>query len=251
LRRKTEYRFAFSLWLLLLLLLAGPASAGLITFDEPGLVHGQIIDDEYQSLQLTISVDAVQGPDVAVLYDTELRNVGPTFEDLEYPLDQQGNILVLQANTTGCGDGVCDVPDDIGARPAGQFILDFGFSLAEFGLDILDVDSLAENGSLSFFSSVEGGGFVQVGSSIGFDELADPNSPFFRGFNFGNNGLSVIAPLTANDVGGSFDRVVVSMGGSGGIDNLTYTAVPEPGTVALLGVGLAGLAVVGRRRSES
>ena len=42
------------------------------------------------------------------------------------------------------------------------------------------------------------------------------------------------------------DKVVIELGGSGAIDNLTFSHVPEPSTLLLSALGLAGLGAARR-----
>ena len=64
----------------------------------------------------------------------------------------------------------------------------------------------------------------------------------------GNNTANRFAAVTAESVGlDRFDRVVLNLGGSGGIDNVQATLIPEPSTALLMALGLGGLALPGRR----
>jgi hypothetical protein len=47
---------------------------------------------------------------------------------------------------------------------------------------------------------------------------------------------------------GEFDEVVITLGGSGGVDNIV-TLVPEPSTLALLSLGL-GVLLLARPRGH-
>lgn len=88
-----------------------------------------------------------------------------------------------------------------------------------------------------FFNKVEMfNGATSLGSVIG---AGGPNS-------FWN--------ITAVGAGEAFNRIEITLNGAGGccfeFDNLAVTAVPEPGTAALLGLGIAGT-IVRVRRSRS
>ncbi|MCL4684883.1 PEP-CTERM sorting domain-containing protein [Myxococcota bacterium] len=83
-------------------------------------------------------------------------------------------------------------------------------------------------------------------TQLNFD--IDPNSPLCTGeavtcaealANVGNLQFGTSAPLALTEVDQAFLL---------GLDQVTITAVPEPGTTGLLATGLAGLAALGRRR---
>lgn len=141
----------------------------------------------------------------------------------------------------GPGGGAGYDPDDEGSRPAGTITLDFGRLLSGgfgFGFDLLDVE-----GALEFPS-----GFVATFFNGG-TQIQQTNFADLAGMTWGNNSLNRVAPsqfASAQD----FDRVRISLGGSGAIDNLVFGAVPEPSTVLLLCTGFVGL-VAFRRRGDS
>ena len=68
----------------------------------------------------------------------------------------------------------------------------------------------------------------------------------------GGLGLSFVeVALLAEELGiGAFDRVTVQLVSSGAIDNLTFAPVPEPGTLAMLALGLTGLASFRREKRK-
>ena len=233
------------------LLLPGAAVATTtITFSEFGVVHGEVVDTDFASLGLDsiITTNIGGGPDLGVVFDSLL--MGTNDGDLEgppwnvgnlAPNTVLGNILIIQENSSGCGDDVCDVPDDEGSRPAGSFDLSFATTpITSFGFDIVDVeDTTAENGSIVFYDGA-------ASFTISFDELEVGGAFEVAGLVFGNNSANRIPEITAASLGLSqFDRIVINMGGSGGIDNLV---IPEPGTGLLVLMGGAlGLAVRRRR----
>ena len=80
---------------------------------------------------------------------------------------------------------------------------------------------------------------------VTFGELAAADASIV----YGDNSANRIDPIFAQDLGLiSFDEVQIHFGGSMAIDNISYTELPEPGTVFLMGLGLTGLLLQSRRR---
>jgi hypothetical protein len=151
-------------------------------------------------------------------------------------------MLIIQENDYDCASGVCGRPDDEGRRPAGTLIFDFSQApVFDFGFDLIDVESTtAEDGSVTFYSGKDV-------VTIGFMDL-------LMGFELGDNTANRILPITpifddADDGPRALEGVVIELGGSGAVDNITFTPVPEPSTAVLLGLGLVGLAWSGRPRA--
>ena len=232
------------------------APGGLINFDDHA--PGTIIDNEYIGQGVTISVQRPDspGPAVATLYDT--GRTGEPDPDLQDPYDfgnlapsgTGGNILIIPENDTDRnGDGLIDVPNDEGDRPAGQFTISFSTPITTFGFDLVDVDGPAEyNQNAGYFASFYVNGNLEA--RVGFGSFVDPDSPFYDPtVRFGDNSANRIEPITARDLGMPyFDRVVLNFGGSGGTDNLIFTPVPEPSTALVAGVLLPALSMLRRRR---
>jgi hypothetical protein len=244
----------------LALAIAGSASAvtTVITFDElaRGFVHGSVVDTDYAGdagpTLTSIHVDNLAGgPDLAVTFDsgypgatTDPDLLGPGWSGGNLPGDTLlGNILIAQENATGCGDDVCDDPDDEGARPAADITLAISTPVELFGLDVIDIESSgAERGHLELFEGA---------TSVVIDWMEfEAGGAYDQAVVFGNNSLNRIV-LSAGQVGlGAIDKVVVRMGGSGGLDNIVLStpggAAPEPG-LALWLAPIAALLL--RRRS--
>ncbi|MEM7412674.1 MAG: PEP-CTERM sorting domain-containing protein [Myxococcota bacterium] len=227
-------------------LLAVPAAA--LTIDFETFSHGDIVANGSTAQSgYTLEVDhASRNFDLAVAFDTNIAPSQTSDDDLlsdggwsggNLASDTDlGSILILQENDN-CSASNCSDPDDEGRRPAGTFtfLLDQTYSL--FAFDLVDVeDSTAEAGEISFFLGGTNGTSV---ASFTFEDLL----MLGQGIAYGDNSANRV------DLGlvGDYDTVRVRLGGSGGFDNLIL-AVPEPGTAALLGMGLAGLAAAGRRR---
>ena len=230
-------------------------TAGALSFDS--LEHGEIAH-ELDGVTITAE-NFNRNFHYAVGFDT--RENGTRDPDLEAagsdPFWSGGNIayealnviLVIQENSYGCGDGVCNLPDDEGRRDAGNLIFDFDVALMAFGFDVVDVeDAMAENGRVSFFVG------NQPLAEVEFMDFVTEGSGFYDPYiEYGNNSANRISLITAMDLEiESFDRVIITMGGSGGIDNVVFEAfpvtnVPEPTTAILIVLGLL-IASVSRRR---
>jgi hypothetical protein len=121
-------------------------------------------------------------------------------------------------------------------------IFDFSISILDFGFDAVDIESLsAENATIKFF----GGGDSAVVDLMDFFDagsaLYDPT------LSLGNNTANRFGPISAAYLGLSeIDRVEFNLGGSGALDNLEVTLVPEPSMALLMSLGLGVLAA--RRR---
>lgn len=219
-----------------------------LSFDDVSLLHGSIVTDQYAGANVSIMATNVGGgPGLAVAFDSSLS--GTRDSDLEFGNGWSGgnlapdtvldNLLIVQENNIGCGDGRCDEPDDEGSRPAGTLIFEFDIPVLSFGFDLVDVeDTMAENGSITFYD--------------GFSTVNIAMMDFLAGFQLGDNSANRVEPFLVADLLGidQIDRVDINMGGSGAVDNVTFEPVPEPTTATLMGLGLTALAALGRRRQS-
>ncbi len=258
-------------------LLAVPAQAETITFS--GHAHGQVISNQIGGVTITAhnkSRKDAQGNylTLAAIFDTTSN---PTEDsDLEDPFSEAGNLagntfmgnaLILAENNTGYSpptDTILDKPDDEGSRRTddGNWIkFAFDTELTELGWDVIDLEKVSAERSATIFTDGDGTTvriewYDEFGSGTDDDlESLALNTYGAGDFGFGDNSLNRFAPITVaylrgiNSDFGNIKSAQFIIGGSLGIDNLTYSAVPEPGSLALLATGLAVLVVVRRRRS--
>ena len=228
-------------------LLPAGANAVTLTFDDLGLVHGEVV-----SAFDGVTIEATnynRSHDLAVVFDSELT--GTSDKDLESASgggtrwsggnllgEDLGLMLILQENDQGCNSGVCRDPDDEGFRAAGELRFVFDVPVSSFGFDLVDVENTTiENGAIRFEGS--------SGGSVSIDFAS-----FLGGYELGNNTANRIDAFTAASVGlpdELFTEVVITLGGSGALDNVNFQPVPEPGTALTLGLGVAWLAHRRRR----
>lgn len=230
---------------------APAAFADTITFDEPlqNLQHGEIVDTDFAGL--TITAVNPGGPDLAIVFDTTV--MGTSDPDLEDPFtagnaagEILGNALIVAENSVGCGDDICDDPDDEGPNPPTLlgFELAFDFDLSAFSLTAIDFESGQANGaSLTFFDDdveVAQLFFSEFECAVG--TFCDPTVDFA-----GNNSANHLPEVTAAALGiSAFDEVHIDLNGSGSIDNIGFTVVPEPA----LGWLLLPALLAGRRAAR-
>ena len=241
-------------------LFAGAAHAGIIDFN--GYPAGTIIDTEYATAGVAITADnslstafnvatlfnaaGTSGPDTDLQGPWDLGNIAPG--------GPGGNVLIIQdQRSRTITNGRIASPDDEGGRPAGSLFFTFATPIKAFGFDLLDVEGPAEfNGSSGFFATFFGAG---TPVKVGFDQFL-ALGPYHRaGVVYGNNSANRIAPITAQQLGipGGFTMVEINLGGSGGIDNISYqnvSSVPEPATIGIVAAGLPRL-TIRRRRSAT
>jgi hypothetical protein len=231
-----------------------PALALLVDFDS--VVHGQVIVDQLDGISVTAR-NPNRDFDIAAAFATHAS--GTSDIDLEANLSggdfwsdgnlagvDLGGILILQENEDECSTGVCDDPDDEGERRAGEIDIVLSSSVLDFGFDLVDVESIAAEAA--FIRLYQGDDFETVALMDYLDAGSDRYDPTIV---LGNHTANRYTAITAASLGfEQIDRVVFELGGSGGIDNLRGTAVPEPASGVLVGLGLGAL-TLGRRRASA
>jgi PEP-CTERM motif len=185
-----------------------------------------------------------------------------------------GFTCVTNNNPTNCTTGESQLRVDVTAGagtidflftntgPNASSIADIYFDWLSDDEDFLTLDSIV-NGSGVSFSEGASPGNLPGGNTISFDADfgADSNAPAQpNGVNPGENVLlrflgpsfdTVIASLDTGDLRIGLHVQGFAGGGSDSFvnDGRPPTSVPEPGTLALFGLGLVGLGLIRRRRS--
>lgn len=230
---------------------ATTASADTIQLDFESLVHGETITNQFDGTGVSLSaVNLRYAGALPVAFNTQLS--GTADPDLQGPNWAGGNlgntdlgraIIIPENMNDSNGDGILNNPDDEGNRPAGSLIFAFDEEYSAFGFDVIDLESVAQEGSsLDFFL---GGVLI---ASLDFMEFTDPNSAFYDPtVQFGNNTANRIGPITVSQIEGlasTFDAVTINVGGSGAYDNIVV--IPTPASASL--IALSGVLMGTRRR---
>ncbi len=212
-------------------LTAGPAHAAsmlVLNFDTDAsgnaIQHGQIIDDEYAAWGVTVAAKHPRTSrlDLAVAQNTGLASEG----DHNDPASGLGNVLIVSSKRADHNnDGLIDDPRSPGWRPGGQFTFTFDAARRGGELTVLDAEVEENTGTIQLWLD-----------GILNDTIAIAG--------LGNKSVQTLGFGDA-----LFNRVVVQLAGSGGIDNLKVGVVPTPAAVSL---GLVALtALVFRRRQAA
>lgn len=220
------------------------AEALVLDFDD--LPQGDILTSQFQKIN-GVSISAKNfgnGPGLAIIFDS-LNPTGQDY-DLAGPPWEGGNlasnntvlgkILIIAENDIDIdGDGLIDLPDDEGNRPAGSIYFDFENPMCSLGFDLIDVEGPSEFGHNSGFVAT----FFMDGSElarVGFDQFINKNNLFYDPtVEYGNNKANRISPISVYTLSTftgtsitAFDKVEFNLGGSSAIDNIDVSTCQTP-----------------------
>ena len=234
-----------------------------ITFDEVNIAHGTIVNTQFSGVTIAAE-NFSHGPDLAVAYSTQPNNpVNAGLDPSQYDPDLEGpawannnlgqfgidaatyntgNALIIQENDTGCGDGVCDFPDDEGSRPSGTITFDFDFTITSLAFDLIDFEDVeSTNSNVTFYNDAMQSVTYTFASFMGGVHNAV----------YGDNSINRII-LSSISIGDA-NRAVFDFGGSGAVDTIKYTTsteVPEPSTLALIAFAVFAMTRMGRSNAS-
>ena len=212
------------------------AEALVLDFDD--LPQGDIVSLQFLKTNgVSISANNFgNGPGLAIIFDSlnptggDNDLAGPPWEggNLASGNTVLGKILIIAENDVDMdGDGLIDLPDDEGNRPAGSIYFDFEDPMCSVGFDLIDVEGPSEFGSNSGFVATFFMGGTEL-ARVGFDQFINENSMFYDStVEYGNNKANRISPITVDALSSftgtsitAFDKVEFNLGGSSAIDNI-------------------------------
>ncbi len=220
-----------------LFLIAAPqAQAITMDFDTDAMGNpirkGQIIDNEYANWGVNIEVDNPnKNFDIGTAFDSLNYSGGDNdlrTDSRRYGRNnnvERGNLLIIAERNERTRDGRIRHPDD----EAGGGSITFS------------MDRVYNGGSMAYVDTDENRNYVSF-----FLANVPVYTHYFR--NMGDNGVDEYL-----FDGFDFDKIVVNMHASGGLDAVTLSAIPEPVTTSLAAMGLVAvsMSVMRRRGAEA
>lgn len=250
-----------SISLLLSAAFSSSADEFTITFDDAG-AHGTVLDNEYSAG----GIDTIAGLDITFWaqtawnkndYVSGINNVNNANEDLFLTLFNsdaassstdpdllvgKGNIAIIHERNNECDKvrNTCTDPDD---RYESSSNIHGGFMFVQFSqpvsvhsIGLADIENTNEQrGQFGFINS--------AGSFLGYKNMtALGNGSYTEQTSYKNS-----QTMTQASAGDLISYIVIKMKGSGGINDIkisrtTPTAVPEPTSIVMLGLGLLMMA---------
>ena len=170
--------------------------------DYQGLDHGEVLNTQFLAdYGVKISGYAYVNGDLVprdpIVFNTNLENTDDP--DLEVDI---GNISIVQENTVGCGDGICNEPDD----NADGGVQKWQFDPVRYvnSLVFVDADRPYDIGTISLYSDYDCTNLIDDG------EITIPSQEGVEG------NLQVLVPLNIEKVG----CMIADYGDSGGISRI-------------------------------
>jgi len=220
------------------------AEAFVLDFDD--LPQGDIASLQFLKIN-GVSISAKNfgnGPGLAIIFDSlnptggDNDLAGPPWEggNLASGNAVLGKILIIAENDVDLdGDGLIDLPDDEGNRPAGSIYFDFIDPMCSVGFDLIDVEGPSEFGRNSGFVATFFMGGAEL-ARVGFDQFINENSMFYDPtVEYGNNKANRISPITVDALSTfsgtsitAFDKVEFNLGVSSAIDNIDDSTCQTP-----------------------